>query len=249
MTNKIRVLIAAKDGAEKESIVKAFKETGSIIVTDCVSNGKDLYEAGLKSRPDVIVSELMLPIKDGLAAYAELKESGYEACFIALSPFFSEKVVSDAESLKVSQLVLMPCDYKDLADKVINYKIAPKGLSRKEESVEVQVTAALHELGLPSHVNGFEFVRTAIIMSVEDMGRVRSITKILYPAVAIMYNSTTSRVERAIRHSIEVAWNRADVSVLNKEFGYTISETKGKPTNAEFISMIADKIRLKRKFG
>ena len=118
-----------------------------------------------------------------------------------------------------------------------------------EVDLEMRVTKVIHDVGVPAHIKGYQYLREAIIMTVNDMDAINAITKVLYPSVAKRYHTTSSRVERAIRHAIEVAWDRGDVEMLNNVFGYTISGAKGKPTNSEFISMIADKIRLDRKIG
>ena len=116
-------------------------------------------------------------------------------------------------------------------------------------SLEVRVTEVIHQVGVPAHIKGYQYLRVAIIMAVKDMESVGAITKILYPAIAKQFHTTSSRVERAIRHAIEVAWDRGDLETLQSYFGYTVSGLKGKPTNSEFISMIADRLRLEMKFG
>ena len=114
-------------------------------------------------------------------------------------------------------------------------------------TLEAEVTAILHEVGVPAHIKGYQYVREAIVIAVQDMDVINAVTKVLYPEVARRYSTTPSRVERAVRHAIEVAWDRGDLETLQRYFGYTVSNTKGKPTNSEFIAMIADRIRLQRK--
>ena len=118
-----------------------------------------------------------------------------------------------------------------------------------ELDLEMRVTKIIHDIGVPAHIKGYQYLRDSIILAVNDMEVVNAITKVLYPSIAKKYKTTSSRVERAIRHAIEVAWDRGDVEVLNSYFGYTVSNLKGKPTNSEFVSMIADRIRLERKVG
>jgi two-component system response regulator (stage 0 sporulation protein A) len=119
----------------------------------------------------------------------------------------------------------------------------------RTNDLESQVTSIIHQIGVPAHIKGYQYLRTAIIITIEDNDIINSVTKILYPSVAKMYSTTSSRVERAIRHAIEVAWDRGDVEVLNSYFGYTIQNNRGKPTNSEFIAMIADSIRISNKFA
>jgi two-component system response regulator (stage 0 sporulation protein A) len=248
MNEMISVVLAIKDKNESENVSTVLEATGKICIKAKVTDGNELINSVLRFNPDVIVSEIMLPNKDGLSAYSEIISKGLSPSFVALSQLFTDNEITDANRLKVSYLVLKPYNMNDLAEKVINHSQAYSKDLDSKKNLEVQVTETLHDLGLPSHIKGFQYVRAAIMMTVEDMNKIHAITKVLYPSIAKMFDTTTSRVERAIRHSIEVAWARADLSVLTKEFGYTISEEKGKPTNSEFISMIADKIRLKRMF-
>jgi two-component system response regulator (stage 0 sporulation protein A) len=118
---------------------------------------------------------------------------------------------------------------------------------REEGDLEAQVTKIIHQIGVPAHIKGYQYLRTAIIMAINDTEVINSVTKVLYPTVAKQYGTTSSRVERAIRHAIEVAWDRGDLDVLNSFFGYTVQNSRGKPTNSEFIAMIADNLRLKNK--
>ena len=157
--------------------------------------------------------------------------------------------------LDVASLTVKPFDIGDLAQRVENYNIIKGSFAKPakrmtpEVDLEMRVTKVIHDVGVPAHIKGYQYLREAIIMTVNDMDAINAITKVLYPSVAKRYHTTSSRVERAIRHAIEVAWDRGDVEMLNNVFGYTISGAKGKPTNSEFISMIADKIRLDRKIG
>jgi two-component system response regulator (stage 0 sporulation protein A) len=123
----------------------------------------------------------------------------------------------------------------------------PAPQPRQEPSLEAVVTDIIHEIGVPAHIKGYQYLREAIILTIEDMDVINAVTKVLYPEVAKKYNTTPSRVERAIRHAIEVAWDRGDIETLQKFFGYTVSNIKGKPTNSEFIAMIADCLSLRRK--
>ena len=148
--------------------------------------------------------------------------------------------------------MIKPFDIHALAERIIANNASkrtgkPEFTSRQEVDLELRVTNMIHEVGVPAHIKGYQYLRDAIMMTVKDMNIINAITKVLYPTVARHYDTTSSRVERAIRHAIEVAWDRGDVETLQKFFGYTVSQTKGKPTNSEFISMLADKLRLELK--
>lgn len=152
-----------------------------------------------------------------------------------------------------SLCLLKPLDYGSLAEhidsltKAPNSAPLPKSDADTMPDIETQVTKIIHQIGVPAHIKGYQYLRTAILMTIRDSDIINSVTKVLYPSVAKKYSTTTSRVERAIRHAIEVAWDRGDVDTLNSYFGYTIQNTRGKPTNSEFIAMIADSLRLKMK--
>jgi two-component system response regulator (stage 0 sporulation protein A) len=171
--------------------------------------------------------------------------------------------MQEALSMGASYYMLKPFDYEILIERIKKFSqvktadITPimpnlsNNFADEEKGVmlEAQVTKIIHDLGVPAHIKGYQYMREAIIMAVEDMEVINSITKLLYPSVAKAFSTTSSRVERAIRHAIEVAWDRGDVEMLNSIFGYTVHNNKGKPTNSEFIAMIADKLRLKIKIG
>ena len=142
--------------------------------------------------------------------------------------------------------LLKPIDPASLAEHLLSLS---RDRSREERTpdIETQVTKIIHQIGVPAHIKGYQYLRTAILLTVRDSDVINSVTKVLYPTVAKKYQTTTSRVERAIRHAIEVAWDRGDVETLNSYFGYTIQNDRGKPTNSEFIAMIADNLRLKYK--
>lgn len=147
----------------------------------------------------------------------------------------------------VSFFMPKPCELTSLLDQM--RRAANEGEESEDESqaLEREVTAVIHEVGVPAHIKGYQYVREAIVIAVQDMDVINAVTKVLYPEVARRYSTTPSRVERAVRHAIEVAWDRGDLETLQRYFGYTVSNTKGKPTNSEFIAMIADRIRLQRK--
>ncbi len=219
-------------------------------------DGADLLQQISEKAPDVVVTDAMLPKKDGLSVIRAARELPLKKtpAFYVLSSFSSDSMMAEAMALKVHYFTLKPCDLNDLAKRIAaGGTAAPLSAPGKtvppEVELEMRVTGIIHDIGVPAHIKGYQYLREAIIMTVNDMDIINAITKVLYPTVAKRYKTTSSRVERAIRHAIEVAWDRGDVEVLNGFFGYTVSNIKGKPTNSEFISMIADRIRLEQKIG
>ncbi len=229
--------------------------TGMDIVGQA-TDGMELLSMITEKAPDVVVVDAMLPKKDGLSVVRAVRDLplAKTPVFYMLSSFSSDSMLAEAMSLKVEHFTLKPCDVSDLAKRIAGGStVTPFPGQAKtvppEVELEMRVTGIIHDIGVPAHIKGYQYLREAIIMTVNDMDIINAITKVLYPTVAKRYKTTSSRVERAIRHAIEVAWDRGDVEVLNGFFGYTVSNIKGKPTNSEFISMIADRIRLEQKIG
>ena len=166
-----------------------------------------------------------------------------------LSAFCADQVVSEAVTLGASYFLPKPCETDALLDRMHSIFGQPAAPEEHASSLKNQVTAVIHEIGVPAHIKGYQYLREAIMIAVDDMEVINAVTKVLYPAVAKRFGTTPSRVERAIRHAIEVAWDRGDLETLQKYFGYTVSNAKGKPTNSEFIAMIADRLVLERKNG
>jgi two-component system response regulator (stage 0 sporulation protein A) len=171
---------------------------------------------------------------------------------LATSAFVTEYVSTAAANLGVRYLMLKPCDLSAVVERLEEMQVSenqrlPAPRRGSKTSIESMVTSIIHEIGVPAHIKGYQYLREAIIIAVNDMDVINAITKVLYPQVAKTFQTTPSRVERAIRHAIEVAWDRGDLDTLQRFFGYTVSNTKGKPTNSEFIALIADKLQLQLK--
>ena len=203
-------------------------------------------------KPDILVLDLMLAKKDGLSVLKSIAGSDHRPAVIATSGFVTDYVASAAASLGVAYLILKPCDMDSLIDRMEEIRGGepqrPQSLRKNSpQSIEAMVTGIIHEIGVPAHIKGYQYLREAIIIAVNDMDVINAITKVLYPQVAKTFQTTPSRVERAIRHAIEVAWDRGDLDTLQRFFGYTVSNTNGKPTNSEFIALIADKLSLQLK--
>ena len=202
-------------------------------------------------KPDVLVLDLMLPKKDGLSVLKSISHTERKPITLATSAFVTEYVSMAAANLGVRYLMLKPCDLQALVDRLDELRLdsGRPAIPRRSapQSIEALVTGIIHEIGVPAHIKGYQYLREAIIIAVNDMDVINAITKVLYPQVAKTFQTTPSRVERAIRHAIEVAWDRGDLDTLQRFFGYTVSNTKGKPTNSEFIALIADKLQLQLK--
>ena len=189
--------------------------------------------------------------QDGLSVLKAISAMDRKPVVLATSRFVTDYVASAAANLGVRYLMLKPCDMTALVERLEEIR---GGESQRQPSVrhsatniESMVTSIIHEIGVPAHIKGYQYLREAIIIAVNDMDVINAITKVLYPQVAKTFQTTPSRVERAIRHAIEVAWDRGDLDTLQRFFGYTVSNTKGKPTNSEFIALIADKLQLQLK--
>ena len=194
---------------------------------------------------DLILMDIVLPGLDGMTLLRRLPEKDRPKV-IFLSALYSDKTVSEAMRAGAYYFVSKPCEVNALLDRM-RLAVAPAAAAAPmDHSAELKnrVTNIIHEIGVPAHIKGYQYLREAIIITVEDMDVINAVTKVLYPEVAKRFGTTASRVERAIRHAIEVAWDRGDLETLQRFFGYTVSNTKGKPTNSEFIAMIADKLLL-----
>ena len=229
-------------------------------------NGNEAYNMIMKTRPDVVLMDIVKPGMDGISVMEKIKSNAEmkdSTSFIMVTAAGSENLTAEAFKLGASYYIMKPFTREIILDKLrrlTGYKNKTTMLSGSrrvkpyvnkaeymEQNLETDVTQMLHEIGIPAHIKGYQYLRDAIIMSVQDAEMLSSVTKILYPTIAKRHQTTSSRVERAIRHAIEVAWSRGKMDTLNELFGYTVNGGKGKPTNSEFVALIADKIRLDYK--
>ena len=257
MNNKINVVLADESPEFRRLIRERLDNESSIYVSGEASSGEELVRLAELKQPDLIVTDTVLSGLDGLEAIRRIRKNpGTQPDVFVVASFVSPQTTSEAAALGVDYFLLKPCDSAALVERIKRYRTIPStpmpvsaAMKAVDPSValEIRVTEVIHQIGVPAHIKGYQYLREAIIMAVDDIDVVNAVTKVLYPAVAKKYNTTRSRVERAIRHAIEVAWDRGDIEVLQNYFGYTISSVKGKPTNSEFISMIADKLRLQLK--
>lgn len=260
MDNRIKLVIADDNKDFRSLLVDRLSEDKSIEVAGLASDGHELINRVRELDPDIVITDVILPHLDGLSAIKAINALKLKKrpVFYIISAFSSDNITMEASMLGVSYYILKPFDMQTLIERIKHQNSVLKSFvqspashkpQRSEIDLEVRVTDVIHEIGVPAHIKGYQYLRDAIILTVNDMEVINAITKILYPAIAKKYRTTSSRVERAIRHAIEVAWDRGDIETLQGFFGYTISNTKGKPTNSEFISMIADRLRLQIKAG
>lgn len=259
MDKHINVVVIDDNQATVSELVEYFKTQSDINVAAYAYDGEEGHELIKMINPDVVILDMIMPKVDGIRLLRLLKaDNNITSKFVMYSVSSSAKYMQLAEDLGINYYLLKPqsCDY--IADVVRDvYETSKKidisnsetafQISNSKNDLEAYVTECIHELGVPAHIKGYHYIRTAIMMVVENMDLLNYITKQLYPSIAKQYQTTPSRVERAIRHSIEVAWIRGKQETINEIFGYTVHTGKGKPTNSEFIAMVADKIRIERK--
>ena len=248
--DKITTVLIADNSEEFCSLLKsALQQSQGFGVVGTASDGEQVLRILAERKVDVLVLDMMLPKKDGIGVLRAIAAMDRKPVTLATSGFITEYVASAAASLGVRYLMLKPCDINAVVERLeeirFSSEIRQTNTRRMEGSnIETMVTNIIHEIGVPAHIKGYQYLREAIIIAVKDMDVINAITKVLYPQVAKTFGTTPSRVERAIRHAIEVAWDRGDLDTLQRFFGYTGSNTKGKPTNSEFIALIADKLQL-----
>ncbi len=255
LKKKIKVLIADDNKDFCSQLRSQLSRNDQIEVVATALDGREAYELVLETRPDVLLTDIIMPHMDGMALLAKINANtilSKKPKYIVFSSMGYENIISKAISLGASYYYAKPFDTTDLANKITELFTSvtdPAGAmnSKQGKSLEASITTYIQQLGVPAHIKGYQYIRDAISLAVEDMEAINSVTKLLYPTVAKHYSTTASRVERAIRHAIEVAWDRGNPDVLSDFFGYTILGSKGKPTNSEFIALIADKIRLEMK--
>ena len=270
MRDKITILMA-DDNAEFANTLGSFIEKeNDMEIIGVAKDGNEAFDMIINTQPDVVLLDVIMPHLDGLGVLEKIRMFNMpkEPIFIMLSAVGQDKITQRAIELGAEYYVVKPFDIGLLMKRIKDLKhykpgqfknctinreikapyieISPEN-KKNEENLEALVTNVIHEVGVPAHIKGYQYLREAIMMVVNNIDVINQITKQLYPDIASKFNTTPSRVERAIRHAIEVAWGRGEQEVVENIFGYTISAAKGKPTNSEFIAMIADKLRLELK--
>ena len=257
MTNpNAKILIADENPMQRQSLKEGLKNAGYRNIDDA-TDGEDALVKINRYHPDIVLVDLCLSKLDGIGVLRNCKQINFGSdtppSFIIFSVFSNPNTFIEAANAGAELCLMKPYNIRSLCehmDSILRNRERGISVSANESQtpdIETQVTKIIHQIGVPAHIKGYQYLRSAILMTIKDSDIINSVTKILYPTVAKQYQTTTSRVERAIRHAIEVAWDRGDVDTLNSYFGYTIQNNRGKPTNSEFIAMIADNLRLKYK--
>lgn len=252
MNNGLKVVVTGEGTDFGRNCVNLLRSYGCE-VSLCPKDGKALISKIENCSPDVVVMDAFMSGIDALGVTEELKSRDTAPLIMVMSSSDNQRFEQELLSAGADYYFLKPFDIEMLARRITQFSSRNFSSSeaRRSEDAELQVTVSeiMHQIGVPAHIKGYNYLREAIILSINDREMMSSVTKILYPTVAKMYGTTASRVERAIRHAIEVAWDRGDIDVLSSYFGYTIQNTRGKPTNSEFIAMISDKMRLRMKIS
>ncbi len=270
MNEKIRVLVADDNKEFTATLVSYLSKEENMEVIDVARDGNEALDKIISGKPDIVLLDIIMPHLDGLGVLEKLNdvEMDKKPMCIILSAVGQDKITQKAINLGAQYYIVKPFDIGILVKRIKELKffqpsqyknnfisreikaqyidISPES-KKDEKNLEALVTNIIHEVGVPAHIKGYQYLREAIIMVVNNIDIINQITKQLYPEIAYRYETTPSRVERAIRHAIEVAWGRGQTETVESIFGYTVSAAKGKPTNSEFIAMIADKLRLELK--
>lgn len=262
--SKISVVIVDDNERMVELLKDILEEDTEIEVIGTAYDGLEAIEVIEEKEPDLVLLDIIMPKLDGLGVMEKIRnrtDLKKVPSFIVVTAIGSESVTENAFELGASYYIMKPFDNNTLLSRIKQIKVGNKNRlidvrkqmvydNRRdyiEHNLESDVTNIIHEIGVPAHIKGYQYLRDAIMMSVNDGEVLNSITKLLYPSIAKQHKTTPSRVERAIRHAIEVAWSRGKMDTIDELFGYTVSNGKGKPTNSEFVALIADKIRIEYK--
>ena len=258
MEKKLKIVIADDSTELGQNCANALKSYGMNVVL-CEKDGSKVVEKTRLEKPDVVLADVFMPNLDILGVLGSLKDMDEKErpMVMAMSSFDNQRLEKETLDAGASYYFLKPFDINTMAQRIIQLsgwknEISPivvKDNVVTDPELERMVTEIIHQIGVPAHIKGYHYLREAIILSVKNSEIINSVTKLLYPTVAKNHGTTSSRVERAIRHAIEVAWDRGDIDVLNSYFGYTIQNDRGKPTNSEFIAMISDKLRLRLRIS
>lgn len=253
MANNLKVILTG-DGSEFSRSCANVLRTYGCDVTLVQKDGRAVLAKAQSIKADVIVMDAFMSNFDALGVIDEYKEKSEKPLLMVMSNTDNQRFEQEILSAGADYYFLKPFDVEILAQRINQLSGRTKGKSdipsvKNDTDLQVTVSEIMHQIGVPAHIKGYQYLREAIILSIYDKEMMSSVTKILYPTVAKKHATTASRVERAIRHAIEVAWDRGDIDVLSSYFGYTIQGTRGKPTNSEFIAMISDKLRLGMKIS
>ena len=264
---KIRIVIADDNLEFVSTFAQYLEAENDMEVIATAKDGLEAFDLIVSSKPDVVLLDVIMPHLDGIGVLEKLNDYGFMPICIMLSAVGQDKITQRALNLGAGYYMVKPFEIELLIKRIRDLKYSQDSKNKmnffvreskptyiniennksKEDNLEALVTNIIHEVGVPAHIKGYQYLRDGIIMVIEDINVLNQITKQLYPDLAKKHKTTPSRVERAIRHAIEVAWTRGQIEIVESIFGYTVNANKGKPTNSEFIAMIADKLRLELK--
>ena len=251
MDKMYRVLLVNSSEEFSSKLSATLKQSDRYAVVGTANDGVRGIELLRELKPELLVVDMMLPKADGIAVLKAAGSLEKRPLQLVLADFMTDFVTDALVQQGVQYVLLKPCTTLAVLERLDEMRgrlSQGRPLQKtRDANIEAMVTSMIHEIGVPAHIKGYQYLREAIILAVKDMDVINAITKVLYPQVAKTFATTPSRVERAIRHAIEVAWDRGDLETLQRFFGYTVSNTKGKPTNSEFIALIADKLQLQLK--
>ena len=258
MEKKLKIVIADDSTEFSKNCAKSLTGYGMDVIL-AQKDGLSIISKIKSEKPDIVLSEVFMPNLDVLGVLAEIKKLDIKdrPLVMVMSGFANPRLEKEILEAGACYYFLKPFDLNFMAQRIIQMSgwknetapIVVKNNCISDSELELMVTEIIHQIGVPAHIKGYHYLREAILLSVKNSEIINSVTKLLYPTVAKNHSTTSSRVESAIRHAIEVAWDRGDIDVLNSYFGYTIQNERGKPTNSEFIAMISDKLRLKLKIS
>ena len=238
-----KVVLVIEDNKSFVDVIKEyFKDNESIDIKYTASDGiEGLSILKTHNDIDIVLLDLVMPKKDGIDLLEELKEENIKKDIIVMTSFNSDKIIRQVSNMGIEYIMLKPFDMKNLEEKIL---YSCNNIFDNDKDLRINLTKLLHELGVPSHIKGYEYIREGILLLYNDPSIIGGITKELYPEIADKYNTSVSRVERAIRHAIEVSWNRGNLDLMEEVFGHSVDYDKAKPTNSEFIVTVADKLKL-----
>ncbi|MCI9402631.1 MAG: sporulation transcription factor Spo0A [Oscillospiraceae bacterium] len=247
---KKKIVVADASEDFRRILVETFNKESDLTVAGETADGVEAVALCEENQCDVLIMDMVLSTMDGVEVLSAVNELAPKPKVLVLSSFARGNVADLAATNGADYFMMKPCKTTSVVERVrqmVSFSRPEEEAERQSRSLETTITSIIHEIGVPAHIKGYQYLREAIMIAVEDMDVINAVTKVLYPEVAKRFGTTASRVERAIRHAIEVAWDRGDLETLQKYFGYTVSNAKGKPTNSEFIAMIADRLQLQRK--
>ncbi len=252
MSRKLTILVADDNRTFTDKTAEYLRREDYVSAVYRAYDGEEAWEIFQQTKPDVILLDIIMPRLDGIAFLKRASRTGTDlshVTVICVSVSGSDKTMETVLTMGANHFLIKPLTPLAVSEAIKSIAdVEETGVAQKKPyDLEKIVTEVIHDLGVPAHIKGYHYIRSAIMMVVENMDMLNYITKRLYPEIAKQYKTTSSRVERAIRHSIEVAWSRGHQETINEIFGYTVQNFKGKPTNSEFIAMVADKIRLQLK--